>query len=130
MIFTPAQLPFYAYAAVWCGMALCEAIWVLYWSIGSEILPSGKASIGLGMMNGMSVMLSSIIAPIYGTLVDITGSYFTPNIMTKVMNEGWATYWHDRIGVGLQQLMAGARKFSWTASAGATSRLSPSAPPA
>jgi stage V sporulation protein R len=23
--------------------------------------------------------------------------YFTPNIMTKVMNEGWATYWHDRI---------------------------------
>ena len=23
--------------------------------------------------------------------------YFTPNILTKVMNEGWATYWHDRI---------------------------------
>lgn len=23
--------------------------------------------------------------------------YFTPNIMTKTMNEGWATYWHDRI---------------------------------
>jgi predicted MFS family arabinose efflux permease len=81
MIFTPAQLPFYAYAAVWCGMALCGSIWVLYWSIGSEILPSGKASIGLGMMNGMSVMLSSLLAPIYGTLVDITGSYFTPNII-------------------------------------------------
>lgn len=23
--------------------------------------------------------------------------YFTPNVATKVMNEGWATYWHDRI---------------------------------
>ncbi|NUQ65163.1 MAG: SpoVR family protein [Pirellulales bacterium] len=23
--------------------------------------------------------------------------YFTPNIATKTMNEGWATYWHDRI---------------------------------
>jgi len=23
--------------------------------------------------------------------------YFTPNIMTKTMNEGWATYWHDKI---------------------------------
>jgi len=81
MIFTPAQLPFYAYAAVWCGMMLCGSIWVLYWSIGSEILPSGKASIGLGMMNGMSVMLSSVLAPIYGSLVDVTGSYFTPNII-------------------------------------------------
>jgi len=23
--------------------------------------------------------------------------YFAPNVATKVMNEGWATYWHDRI---------------------------------
>lgn len=23
--------------------------------------------------------------------------YFMPNIVTKVMNEGWATFWHDRI---------------------------------
>jgi len=23
--------------------------------------------------------------------------YFMPNVATKVMNEGWATYWHDRI---------------------------------
>ncbi len=81
MIFIPAQLPFVAYAAVWCGLCLCNSIWVLYWSIGSEMLPSGKSSIGLGLMNGFSVMLSSILAPIYGSLVDVTGSYFTPNII-------------------------------------------------
>jgi hypothetical protein len=33
------------------------------------------------MMNGMSVILSSLLAPVYGSLVDVTGSYFTPNII-------------------------------------------------
>jgi predicted MFS family arabinose efflux permease len=88
MIFIPGQLPFLAYAAVWCGMCLCGSIWVLYWSIGSEILPPGKASIGLGMMNGMSVILSSLLAPVYGSLVDVTGSYFTPNIIALGLSLG------------------------------------------
>jgi stage V sporulation protein R len=30
-------------------------------------------------------------------IVAAESDYFTPNIVTKVMNEGWATYWHDRI---------------------------------
>ncbi len=30
-------------------------------------------------------------------IVAAESDYFTPNIMTKVMNEGWSTYWHDRI---------------------------------
>lgn len=30
-------------------------------------------------------------------IVVAESDYFTPNIVTKVMNEGWATYWHDRI---------------------------------
>ena len=81
MIFIPAQMPFPAYALVWCGLCLCNSIWVLFWSMGGEMLPTGKSSIGLGMMNGISTIISSIIAPIYGSLVDVTGSYFTPNII-------------------------------------------------
>jgi stage V sporulation protein R len=30
-------------------------------------------------------------------IVAAESDYFTPNVATKVMNEGWATYWHDRI---------------------------------
>jgi stage V sporulation protein R len=30
-------------------------------------------------------------------IVAAESDYFMPNIVTKVMNEGWATYWHDRI---------------------------------
>lgn len=30
-------------------------------------------------------------------IVATESDYFTPNVATKVMNEGWATYWHDRI---------------------------------
>ncbi len=30
-------------------------------------------------------------------IVAAESDYFMPNIATKVMNEGWATYWHDRI---------------------------------
>jgi stage V sporulation protein R len=30
-------------------------------------------------------------------IVAAESDYFVPNIATKVMNEGWATYWHDRI---------------------------------
>lgn len=31
------------------------------------------------------------------TIVDETTKYFIPQIETKIMNEGWATFWHKRI---------------------------------
>jgi hypothetical protein len=34
------------------------------------------------MMNGISTILSSLATPIYGSLVDITGSYYLPNIIS------------------------------------------------
>jgi hypothetical protein len=50
--------------------------------MGGEVLPAGKTGIGLGLMNGVSIILGSLLAPIYGSLVDVTGSYFTPNIIS------------------------------------------------
>ena len=31
------------------------------------------------------------------TIVDMEASYFIPQIETKIMNEGWASYWHYKI---------------------------------
>jgi stage V sporulation protein R len=36
------------------------------------------------------------------TIVHEEAQYFIPQIETKIMNEGWATYWHKRILDGLQ----------------------------
>ena len=39
------------------------------------------------------------------TIVDEESKYFIPMIETKIMNEGWASYWHKRIleSLGLEQ---------------------------
>ncbi|HKI17115.1 MAG TPA: SpoVR family protein, partial [Isosphaeraceae bacterium] len=39
------------------------------------------------------------------TIVDEEAKYFLPMIETKIMNEGWASYWHKRIveSLGLEQ---------------------------
>jgi MFS family permease len=82
LIYLPAQLPIPIYAIVWFVMGICGSVWMLFFSIVSEVLPPEVAGIGLGMMNGISTILSSLATPIYGSLVDITGSYYIPNIIS------------------------------------------------
>jgi MFS family permease len=82
LIYLPAQLPVPVYAVVWFAMGICGSIWMLFFSIVSEVLPPEIAGIGLGVMNGLSTILSSLATPIYGTLVDVTGSYYIPNIIS------------------------------------------------
>ena len=81
LIFLPANLSVAVYAAVWFAMGICGSIWILFFSIVSEVLPLEVAGIGLGVMNGLSTILSSLATPIYGSLVDILGSYFIPNLI-------------------------------------------------
>ena len=81
LIFLPANLSVAVYAAVWFAMGICGSIWILFFSIVSEVLPLEVAGIGLGVMNGLSTILSSLATPIYGSLVDIIGSYFIPNLI-------------------------------------------------
>jgi sugar phosphate permease len=81
LIYLPAQLPIPIYAIVWFVMGICGSVWMLFFSIVSEVLPPEIAGMGLGMMNGISTILSSLATPIYGTLVDITGSYYIPNMI-------------------------------------------------
>jgi MFS family permease len=81
LIYLPAQLLIPVYAIIWFAMGICGSIWILFFSIVSEVLPPEIAGIGLGLMNGLSTILSSLATPIYGTLVDVTGSYYIPNII-------------------------------------------------
>ena len=49
-----------------------------------ETLPSSKAGAGLGLVNGTGTIGFSIVTPIYGALVDMTGSYTASNLMIQV----------------------------------------------
>jgi MFS family permease len=86
LIFLPAGLGVAAYTAVWFVMGICGSVWILFFSIVSEVLPPESSGIGLGIMNGSSTILSSLATPIYGSLVDITGSYFLPNMIVLALS--------------------------------------------
>jgi stage V sporulation protein R len=38
------------------------------------------------------------------TIVRNTSLYFAPQIRTKIMNEGWASYWHDRLFISDERI--------------------------
>jgi len=71
-----------ARTAIWFGMGICGSIWILFFSMVSEVPPPEIAGIGLGLLNGLGNIFSSLITPIYGSLVDITGNYYIPNIIS------------------------------------------------
>jgi len=82
IVFIPAGYSFAIYAALWCIMGFCNSVWVLYFSMVGEVLPVRKASIGLGLLNGLSIIFSSAMTPFYGSLVDVLGSFFIPNLLS------------------------------------------------
>jgi cyanate permease len=44
--------------------------------------PARRASSGLGLLNGLSIIFSSAMTPIYRSLVDQTGSFFIPSLIS------------------------------------------------
>jgi len=82
LIFSPGGLPVVVYAGLWGSMSLCGSTWVLFPSMIGEIVPPERASMGFGAMNGLTMILSSLSTPIYGSLVDLTGSFFIPTMIS------------------------------------------------
>jgi len=82
LIVIPAGYPIATYAGIWGAMSLCGSIWVLFPSMVGELVPPRKVSIGFGAMNGLTMIFSSLATPIYGSLVDMTGSFFVPTIIS------------------------------------------------
>jgi len=79
-LFAPGWVPVLVYATLSGAISFCMSLWVLFFSMVPEVLPVERASIGLGLLNGIGSIGFSIITPIFGGLVDVTGSYFVSNV--------------------------------------------------
>jgi MFS family permease len=82
LILTPAGLPIIIYAGLWALMGIGTSSGFLFFSMVGEVLPARKMNIGLGLLNGLSIIFSSSMTPIYGSIVDQTGSFFIPNLIS------------------------------------------------
>ena len=82
LVILPGGLPVVVYAGLWGSMSLCGSTWVLFPSMVGEVVTPEKASIGFGVMNGLMMIISSLSTPIYGSLVDVTGSFLVPTMIS------------------------------------------------
>jgi len=82
LIALPGGLPVVVYAGLWGTMSLCGSTWVLFPSMVGEVVTPEKASMGLGVMVGLMMIISSLSTPLYGSLVDVTGSFFIPTVIS------------------------------------------------
>jgi len=82
VVMMPAGLGVALYAGLWCLMGVGNSVWVIYFSMVGEVLPLRKATIGLGLLNGANIVFSSLMTPLYGSLVDQTGSFFIPGLIS------------------------------------------------
>jgi nitrate/nitrite transporter NarK len=71
----PGGLPLAVYLAVSFGLTFMVSFWVLFFSMVPETLPPDRVGIGLGLVNGLGTIGFSVVAPVYGVLVDATGGY-------------------------------------------------------
>lgn len=84
LINLPASIGILTFTILNFALNFSGSFWVLYFSMIPETLPSSKAAVGLGLVNGVGTIGFSVITPIYGSLVDITGTYTSSNIMIQV----------------------------------------------
>jgi len=77
----PRGLPLALYLAVSFGLTFTVSFWVLFFSMVPETLPPERAGVGLGLLNGLGTIGFSIVAPVYGGLVDATGGYGASSLM-------------------------------------------------
>jgi len=77
----PGWVPLPLFAAVAACIGFSVSLWVLSFSMVPETLPPDMAGMGLGLLNGIGNLAFSLVAPVYGFLVDSSGSYLTSNAM-------------------------------------------------
>jgi predicted MFS family arabinose efflux permease len=70
-LYLPGSLPLTVYLA----LTFMVSFWVLFFSMVPETLPPERAGVGLGLVNGLGTIGFSVVAPLYGGLVDATGGY-------------------------------------------------------
>jgi MFS family permease len=83
-LYAPSWVPIPVYAIISASMSFSLSLWVLFFSMIPEVLPLEKASIGLGLINGFGTVSFSLVTPIYGRLIDLTGGYSASNMTVLV----------------------------------------------
>lgn len=78
-ILMPAGTPSSVYAVLAGVLGFTLSAWVLLFSMVPETLPPEVAGVGLGIVNGMGTLSFSMMNPVYGYLVDVTGGYLVSN---------------------------------------------------
>lgn len=79
-LFAPGWIPITVYAALSAAISFCMSLWVLFFSMVPEVLPIERVSIGLGLLNGIGSIGFSVITPVFGGIIDLTGGYFVSNL--------------------------------------------------
>jgi MFS family permease len=79
----PASFGIMPFAVLNFALNFSGSFWVLYFSMIPETMPASKAAVGLGLVNGIGTIGFSILTPIYGGLVDLTGSYASSNLLIQ-----------------------------------------------
>ncbi len=75
----PAGMPAIVFAVVAGALGFAYSQWVLFISMVPEAFPPETAGIALGLLNGIGTLGFSLLTPVYGGLVDMTGSYGASN---------------------------------------------------
>ena len=83
-LYLPVQTPIIVFSVLSFMINFALSFWVLYFSMIPETVPLEKAGIALGIVNGMGTIGFSLLTPIYGRFVDITGQYATSNLIILV----------------------------------------------
>jgi predicted MFS family arabinose efflux permease len=85
----PSGAPTLLFVVVAGVLGFAFSQWVLYISIIPEALPPETAGMALGLMNGVGNLGFSLLASVYGSLVDVTGGYGVSNGI--ILAAGFAT---------------------------------------
>lgn len=80
----PATSPPAIFAVISAILGFTFSIWVLFFSMIPEIMPPETTGISLGLINGAGMLAYSLMTPVYGILVDVTGSYNLSNTIILV----------------------------------------------
>jgi MFS family permease len=79
MIVVPPSAPRSLYTAIWALQGVSMTMWVLPYAMVTEVLPSTLSGAGLGVLNFLGYAGSTVMTPVFGALIDSTGSYTLSN---------------------------------------------------
>jgi len=84
----PRGTPTVVFSLLNAGIGFAISLWVLFFAMIPESLPPEVAGIALGLVNGIGTLGFSLMTPVYGALVDVTGTYVASNAILVIAGIG------------------------------------------